>query len=97
MVIVITYIDDLLFYMCDDNTINLHIAALKADDIWIHHEGSNPTVSLTQKGLTTGIIEALGLCTSYTTKLHTPAKTSHVPQDFSGAPASGSFNHAAVI
>ena len=39
-VIAITYVDGLLLYACDDSNINLLIAALKADDIWIPHEGT---------------------------------------------------------
>ncbi|KAL7477999.1 LOW QUALITY PROTEIN: hypothetical protein ACHAW6_003788 [Cyclotella cf. meneghiniana] len=107
MVIAITYIDDLLFYTRDDNSINLLIVALKANDIWICREGtaegflgvdisctyaslgSNPTVTLKQKGT--------GLCTSYTTKLDTPAERSPLSRDINGAPALGSFNYAAVI
>ncbi|KAL7476058.1 LOW QUALITY PROTEIN: hypothetical protein ACHAW6_001941 [Cyclotella cf. meneghiniana] len=115
MVIAITCIDDFLFYVHDDNYINLLIVALKADDIWICHEGtaegflgvdisqtyaslgSNPTITLTQKGLTTCIVEALGLFSSYTTKLDTPFKMSPVLQDINGVPVLDSFNYAAVI
>ena len=38
--IAVTYVDDLLFYACDDNDINQLIAALRADDILIRCEGT---------------------------------------------------------
>jgi hypothetical protein len=97
-VIVVTYVDDLLFYAHDDDVINQLIAALRDDDILICREGTaegflgvdvsrtwatdgrSPTITLTQKGLTIRVIEALGLFTSYTTKLTTPAKVADCPK-----------------
>ncbi|KAL7478975.1 hypothetical protein ACHAW6_005971, partial [Cyclotella cf. meneghiniana] len=114
-VIAVTYVDDLLFYACDNNDINQLIAALCADDILIRREGTaegflgvdvsgtyattgrTPTITLTQKGLTSRIIEALGLCTSFTTKLDTPAELTPLPKDSNGKPTSGTFNYAAVV
>jgi hypothetical protein len=60
-------------------------------------DGSSPTITLTQKGLTIRVIEALGLCTSYTTKLDTPAEVAALPKDANGKPASGTFNYAGVV
>ena len=54
-------------------------------------------ITLTQEGLTKQIIESLGLCTNFSYKLDTPAETSSLPKDVRGAPASGSFNYAAVV
>ncbi|KAL7477380.1 hypothetical protein ACHAW6_003187 [Cyclotella cf. meneghiniana] len=83
---IITYFDDLLLYAFNDSDTDNLITQLKADDIWIHREGTtesflgvkiectygststNPTISLTQEGLTKWIIESFGLCTSYSTK-----------------------------
>jgi hypothetical protein len=114
-VIVVTYVDDLLFYARDDNDINQLIAALRDDDILIRREGTaegflgvdvsrtwatngrSPTITLTQKGLTICVIEALGLCTSYTTKLDTPAEVAALPKDADGTPASGTFNYVGVV
>ena len=58
---------------------------------------TSPTITLTQEGLTKRIIESLGLCTSFSSRLDTPAETSALPKDVGGAPASGSFNYAAVV
>eukprot|EP00804_Cyclotella_cryptica_P008820 CCRYP_013059-RB/>CCRYP_013059-RB protein AED:0.36 eAED:0.33 QI:0/0/0/0.75/0/0/4/0/393 len=58
---------------------------------------TNPTLTLTQEGLTKRIIESLGLCTSFSSKLDTPAEMSALPQYVGGTPASGSFNYAAVV
>jgi hypothetical protein len=43
------------------------------------------------------IIEALGLCSSFSTAISTPAETSPLPKDSSGAPASGTFNYATIV
>jgi hypothetical protein len=104
-VIVVTYVEHLLFYACDydDDDINQLIAALRADGILICRKGTaegflGVDVSQTYaKGLTSRIIEALGLCTSFTTKLDTPAELAPLSKDSNGKPASGTFNYAAVI
>jgi hypothetical protein len=54
-------------------------------------------IKLTQAGLTKRIVEALGLCSSYSTKISTPAEASPLPKDADGAPASENFNYAAVV
>lgn len=59
--------------------------------------GSNPTVTLTQKGLTSPTIKALGPCTSFTTKPATPPDMLPLPKDSNGTPAFGAFNYAAII
>ena len=56
-----------------------------------------PCLLLTQAGLTKHIIEALGLCSSFSAAIGTPAETLPLPKDSSGAPASGTFNYAAVV
>ena len=54
-------------------------------------------LNLTQAGLTERIVKALGLCSSNSTAIGTPAETSPLPKDVDGSPACGSFNYAAVI
>ena len=82
-------------------------------DICIHHEGtaegflgvdivctstsSGPQITLLQVGLTKCIIEAVGLYSSLSTPIDTPAETSPLPKDAAGNPASGSFNYAAAV
>eukprot|EP00804_Cyclotella_cryptica_P021031 CCRYP_019782-RA/>CCRYP_019782-RA protein AED:0.38 eAED:0.38 QI:0/-1/0/1/-1/1/1/0/106 len=58
---------------------------------------SAPRLLLTQTGLTKCVMEALGLCSSFSTVAATPAETSPLPKDSLGVPATGSFNYAAVV
>eukprot|EP00804_Cyclotella_cryptica_P010321 CCRYP_012254-RA/>CCRYP_012254-RA protein AED:0.10 eAED:0.03 QI:0/0/0/1/1/1/3/0/1268 len=57
----------------------------------------HPQITLLQTGLTKCIIDAVGLCSSLSTPINTPAETSPLPKDADGHPASGSFNYAAVV
>jgi hypothetical protein len=52
---------------------------------------------LTQTGLTKRIVEALGLCSKFSTKVDTPAEAAPLPKDTDGAPAHGTINYAAVV
>eukprot|EP00804_Cyclotella_cryptica_P004978 CCRYP_014091-RA/>CCRYP_014091-RA protein AED:0.33 eAED:0.35 QI:0/0/0/1/0/0/4/0/696 len=58
---------------------------------------SGSTITLLQVGLTKRIIAAVGLCSSLSTSIGTPAETSPLPKDADGPPASGSFNYAAAV
>ncbi|KAL7479000.1 hypothetical protein ACHAW6_004750 [Cyclotella cf. meneghiniana] len=42
-------------------------------------------------------MEALGLCSSFSSAATTPAETSPLPKDSLGVPATGKFNYAAVV
>ncbi|KAL7474188.1 hypothetical protein ACHAW6_000178, partial [Cyclotella cf. meneghiniana] len=111
--VVVFYVDDLLIYAKSDSEIASLILNLQAAGICIHREGttegflgvdivhtstsSGPCITLLQSGLTKSIIEAVGLCSSLSTPIGTPAETSLLPKDADSAPASGSFNYAAVI
>jgi hypothetical protein len=59
-------------------------------------DGKNQ-ITLTQSGLTQRIITALGLNSSLSTPLSTPAEASPLPRDTKGDPAAGNFNYAAVV
>jgi hypothetical protein len=110
-VIVVVYVDDLLFYSKSMDTIDSLISALHDEGIWIRKEGSaegflgvdvtrdtsSRRITLTQTGLTQRIVEALGLCSRSSTALSTPAESSPLPKDSEGDPASGAFNYAAVV
>jgi hypothetical protein len=110
-VIVVIYIDDLLFFSKSIDTIDSPISALHDEGIWIRKEGSaegffgvNVThatssrcITLTQTGLTQCIVEALGLCSRSSTALSTPAESAPLPKDSEGDLASGAFNYAAVV
>eukprot|EP00804_Cyclotella_cryptica_P029108 CCRYP_005282-RA/>CCRYP_005282-RA protein AED:0.23 eAED:0.21 QI:0/0/0/0.75/0/0/4/0/1154 len=55
------------------------------------------SITLLQVGLTKRIIAALGLCSSLSTPIGTPAETTPLPKDVDGSPASGSFNYVAAV
>jgi hypothetical protein len=109
----IVYVDDILFFARNDNDINKVISDLQSRQVQIRREGAaegflgvaverssvsgRNQIKLTQTGLTKCIIEALGLCSQYSTKISTPAEASPLPKDVNGAPASGNFNYAAVV
>eukprot|EP00804_Cyclotella_cryptica_P008406 CCRYP_003924-RA/>CCRYP_003924-RA protein AED:0.27 eAED:0.27 QI:0/0/0/1/0/0/2/0/265 len=96
-----------------DDEIDSLISHLKWDGLMIWKEGSAegflgvnvkslgstsaPRLFLTQAGLAKGIVDSLGLCSSFPTAISTPAETSPLPKDLSGTPASGTFNYAAVV
>lgn len=110
---VIVYVDDLLLFAQDKQFIDKLIGNLQGAGIQIRVEGDaegflgvdikredtgiGPRITLTQEGLAKRIVEALGLCSSFSTAISTPAEASPLPKDASGDPASGSFNYAAVI
>ncbi|KAL7484019.1 hypothetical protein ACHAW6_009661 [Cyclotella cf. meneghiniana] len=112
-IIVVVYVDDILIYARSDAEITSLISSLKAAGICIRREGtaegflgvdivrstdsSKPTITLLQTGLTKRFIEAVGLCSSLSTSINTPAETSPLPKDDNGLPASGSFNYAAAV
>ena len=110
-VIVVVYVDDLLFYSKSMTTIDSLISTLHDDGIWIRKEGSaegflgddvtcdisSYCITLTQTGLTQHVVEALGLCSRSSTALSTPAESAPLPKDSEGAPASGVFNYAAIV
>jgi hypothetical protein len=52
---------------------------------------------LTQPGLTKRIIEALGLCSNFSTSIGTPVEKAPLPKDADAPPATESFNYAAVV
>eukprot|EP00804_Cyclotella_cryptica_P013417 CCRYP_005165-RG/>CCRYP_005165-RG protein AED:0.32 eAED:0.32 QI:0/-1/0/1/-1/1/1/0/434 len=112
-VIALCYVDDILFYARTDDAIDSLISKLKRDGLMIRKEGSAegflgvdvkslgsasaPRLHLTQAGLAKRIVDALGLCSSFSTAISTPAEISPLPKDLSGVPASGTFNYAAVV
>ena len=112
-VIALCYVDDILFYARTNDEIDSLISKLKRDGLMIRKEGSAegflgvdvksldstsaPRLHLTQAGLAKRIVDALGLCSSFSTAISTPAEISPLPKDLSGVPASGTFNYAAVV
>ena len=94
-VIAVIYIDDILFYARDDKEITKVITSLQNDHgVAIRREGDaegflgvsierrhDSKLVLTQTGLTERIIKALGLCSSFSTAIGTPAETAPLPKE----------------
>eukprot|EP00804_Cyclotella_cryptica_P007533 CCRYP_010639-RD/>CCRYP_010639-RD protein AED:0.26 eAED:0.26 QI:0/0/0/1/0/0/3/0/643 len=107
--VVVVYVDDLLIYAKTDREIDTLISNLQAAGICIRREGtaegflgvdivrSGSSITLLQVGLTKRIIKSVGLCSSLSTPIGTPAETTPLPKDVDGSPASGSFNYAAAV
>jgi hypothetical protein len=111
--VVVVYVDDLLIYAKTTSEIDSLISCLQAAGICIHCKGtaegfrgvdivctstsSNPQITLLQVGLTKCSINAVGLCSSLSTSIGTPAETSPLPKDADGPPALGAFNYAAAV
>lgn len=107
------YVDHVLFYAREDKQLDDIILLLQQDGIMICKKGSAegflgvdvkslgtpsaPHLLLTQTGLTKHIMEALGLCSSFSSAAPTLAETSPLPKDSLGVPATGTFNYAAVV
>jgi hypothetical protein len=112
-VIVVVYVDDLLLFSKDDAEFDRLIASIKASNVAIRREGtaegflgvdikredtaSGSQITLLQIGLTQRIISALGLSSSLSTKIDTPAEVGALPKDADGLPALGNFSYPSVI
>jgi hypothetical protein len=106
-------VDDVLLYSKSTEAIDDLLSNLKKAGVSICKEGtaegflgveisreeteSGPIITLLQRGLAKRIVDALGLCSQYTTALCTPAAASPLPKDIDGEPASGTFNYPAVF
>ena len=61
----------------------------------VRREGT--TTTLSQLGLTSRIIEALGLCSKYTNPVDTPAERAPLPQHRSEAPYDGPIKYSSIV
>jgi hypothetical protein len=112
-VIAVLHVDDVLLYAKDESHIYSLLEELRKPGIVICKEGmaegflvvtihcevtpSGPHITLTQTGLAKRIIEAIGLCSSFSTPISTPAEKAPLPKETNGPPATESFNYAAVV
>jgi hypothetical protein len=109
-IIVVVYVDDLLLYAREDSTIDKLIKDLHDDGVWIRKEGSaegflgvdikqnqDGSFTLTQTGLITRVLDALGLHASFTSEKDTPAETTPLPKDTDGDPPDSSINYPSVV
>ena len=108
--IVVVYVDDLLVYSRSDSSIKDFVAKMKDAQVDIRLEGTaegflgvdvdrqGSTTTLTQRGLTERIIQALGLDPDMSNKVDTPALSGvALGRDVDGEPAYGNFNYASVV
>ena len=95
-VIAVIYVDDVLLYSKSTEAIDDLLSNLKKAGVSICKEGtaegflgvdifreeteSGPIITLLQRGLAKRIVDALGLCSQYTTALCTPAEASPLPK-----------------
>ena len=95
-VIAVIYVDDVLLYSKSTEAIDDLLSNLKKADVSIRKEGtaegflgvdisreeteSGQIITLLQRGLAKRIVDALGLCSQYTTALRTPAEASPLPK-----------------
>jgi hypothetical protein len=109
----IVYVDDILLLSKSEGDIDKVITNLHKRGIDIRKEGTAEgflgvaidristgpiqQIKLTQAGLAKRIVEALGLCSKYSTSISTPAEAAPLPKDDQGDPPSGNFNYAAVV
>jgi hypothetical protein len=105
---VIVYVDDLLIYAPTDTIINDFITSMQHDEISLRRKGTaegylgvdithvDGEIHLTQSGLSTRILTALGL-NKYSTTCLTPAEVSPLPRDIDGERACGTINYASVV
>jgi hypothetical protein len=105
------YVDDLLLYSRDEQHIDDLIAKLKEDKIWIRKEGSTEgflgvdisktnavrSFTFTQTGLTSLVIEALGLHAEWTGSKETPTDVTALPRDVNGTPADPLVPYASIV
>lgn len=111
--IVVVYVDDVLMFSKDDSNFDKLITSLKNGGVAIRKEGTaegflgvdlvredtatGPMIKMLQTGLTKRVIEALGLSSSMSTSIDTPAEASALLKDAGGLSASGNINYPAVI
>lgn len=111
--IVLIYVDDVLMFSKDTTNFDKLINSLKKGGVAIRKEGTaegflgvevlhkstlrGPKIKLLQTGLTKRIITALGLDSSASSALDTPAEVSPLPRDLGGFEPYGNINYAATV
>ncbi|KAL7549783.1 hypothetical protein ACHAWF_013048 [Thalassiosira exigua] len=105
----VLYVDDVLIYGCSDASIDELIERLRREEILLRREGTaegylgvhierdGNRTTLTQPGLTKKVIEALGLCSKYSTALATLAEKAPLPRDVRGVRYDGPISYASVV
>ena len=111
-VICISYVDDLIFWACNEK--DIHHTAMKLREvgvdleqqetdaagflgIWMERDPDSGLLEMKQEGLTLCIIEAMGLDVGTVTPKWTPAETAPLVKDSERAPATGAFSSNSVV
>jgi hypothetical protein len=110
-VICITYVDDLMFWACNER--DFHHIAMKLREaevdleqetdaagflgIWMERDPDTGLLKMKQQGLTLHIIEAMGLDAGTVTPKWMPAEAAPLVKDAEGAPATGAFSYSSVV
>ena len=111
--IVLVYVDDVLMFSKNPNNFDKLVESLKKAGVAIRKEGTaegflgvditrestpaGPKITMLQTGLTKRVITALGLDSSESTALDTPAEASPLPKDLGGLEPHGNINYAATV
>jgi hypothetical protein len=110
-VICISYVDDLIFWACDER--DIHHVAMKSREVRVdleqetdaagflgiqmEHDPDTGLLEMKQEGLTLCIIEAMGLDIGTVTPKWTPAEAAPPVKDAEVAPATGAFSYSRVV
>jgi hypothetical protein len=109
--ICISYVDDLIFWACNEK--DIHHIAMKLREVGVDLEqetddagflgirmecdSDTGLLEMKQEGLTLGIIEAMRLDIGFVTPKWTTAEAAPLVKDSEGAPATGAFSYSSVI
>lgn len=110
-VIVVMYVDDMLMWSTNTDHIYTLGSQLRDQGVMLEEEDdaagflgvkllkseSTGQMVMTQEGLITRIIEALGLDTTASKPRHTPCLKAPLTKDLDGDPCSGDFSYASVV
>jgi hypothetical protein len=110
-VICISYVDDLIFWACNEK--DIHHIAMKSREvgvnleqetdaagflgIWMERDPDTGLLEIKQEGHTLCIIEALGLDIGTVTPKWAPADSAPLVKGAEGAPATGAFSYSSVV
>ena len=110
-VIAVMYVDDMLMWSTNTDHIYALGSQLRDNGVMLEEEDdaagflgvkllkseSTGQMVMTQEGLITRIIEALGLDTTASKPRHTPCLKAPLTKDLDGDPCSGDFSYASVV
>jgi hypothetical protein len=110
-VICISYVDDFIFWACNEKDIHhivmkLRVVGVDLEQetdaagllgIWMERDPDTGLMKMKQEELTVCIIEAMGLDVGTVTPMWTPAEAAPLVKDSEGALATGAFSYSSVV